>query len=114
MSGYQIGARTQRLRRVLGGLGFTAPADSRWRERAACVGVDPELFYPVGTGEQLLVQVEAAKRVCAGCPVRRECLADVMGSEDPGQRWGICGGLSPAERSELFAAHRASGAREVA
>jgi WhiB family redox-sensing transcriptional regulator len=106
----RIGIRDQRIRLVLGELGFTGAGESGWRERARCTGVDPELFYPVGAGSQVAVQVGQAKRVCAGCPVRALCLADAMAGEDPAMRWGVTGGLSPAERAELFAARR----REVA
>lgn len=102
--------RTERVRRLLAELGFTGPGMAGWRERGACLGVDPELFYPVGEGVAVAAQTDRARRVCAGCPVRTECLAEVMASEDPGLRWGIAGGLSPVDRSELFARSR----REVA
>jgi WhiB family redox-sensing transcriptional regulator len=46
-----------------------------WRTRAACRGEDPELFFPIGTtGRDYDAQVEEAKTVCRGCPVRIECL----------------------------------------
>ena len=35
-----------------------------------------------------------------------ECLADVMDSEDPVERFGVCGGLSADERTQLFARDR--------
>lgn len=40
----------------------------RWRARAACRELDPELFYPE-RGESLA----AAKAVCADCPVVAAC-----------------------------------------
>ena len=110
----RIGQRAERVRLALVDLGFTGPGVASWREQAGCTGTDPELFYPVGTGAQLLAQTTRAKQVCAGCPVRALCLADVMASEDPASRWGITGGLSPAERSQLFSARRDQDAREVA
>lgn len=43
---------------------------SDWRDQAACLGLDPDLFFPeknaTGTARQ-------AKKVCAVCPVREEC-----------------------------------------
>lgn len=39
--------------------------------------------------------------MCATCPVRAECLADVLSWEKPGFRIGIWGGLGPAEREAL-------------
>jgi WhiB family redox-sensing transcriptional regulator len=75
-----------------------------WHLDAACAGVDPEVFYPLDLGPDS-AGVAAAKQVCAVCPVRAECLADVMAAEDPARRWGISGGTTPAERAALFAAH---------
>jgi WhiB family transcriptional regulator, redox-sensing transcriptional regulator len=76
-----------------------------WHLDAACVGADPEIFYPLDLGQDS-AGVAAAKRICAGCPVRAQCLADVMAAEDPARRWGISGGATPAERAALFAAQR--------
>ena len=48
-----------------------------WRQFAACRSADPELFFPVpapGPGPGLR-QGEEAKAICAGCPVRGQCLA---------------------------------------
>lgn len=108
------GNRLDRVRRLLDGLGYTARKVEGWRENAGCAGVDPELFYPEGAGPVVRAQVQAAKRICAGCPVRELCLAEVMGSEDPALRWGVSGGLSAAERAELFAAQRRERLGEVA
>lgn len=98
--------RSERVCRLLGELGFSGPGMAGWREQGACLGVDPELFYPVGEGVAVARQTEQARQVCAGCPVRAECLADVLATEDPALRWGIVGGLSPVERSELFTRNR--------
>ena len=87
-------------------LGSTGAGEQGWRERAACGGADPELFYPVGTGAPARELVAEAKQVCAGCPVRQWCLADAMASEDPALRWGVVGGLTPAERTQLFVQRR--------
>jgi WhiB family redox-sensing transcriptional regulator len=108
------GVRPERVRAVVASLGFTAPIERDWRERAACSGTDPEVFYPVGTGSRIYAEVAAAKRVCAACLVREMCLAEAMASEDPAMRWGVVGGLSAAERSELFENRRAHQIGEVA
>jgi WhiB family redox-sensing transcriptional regulator len=110
----QIGMRTERVRRLLVELGFTGAAVRDCRERAACVGRDPELFYPVGAGPQVGEQIAAAKAVCAGCPVRELCLGDAMASEDPASRWGVTGGLSATERTRLFDTRRREQRRAVA
>ncbi|WP_344163711.1 WhiB family transcriptional regulator [Kribbella yunnanensis] len=69
-----------------------------WILAAACRNEDPELFFPIGTTGPSLLQVEAAKRVCARCPVRPDCLESALGS---GQDAGIWGGLTELERREL-------------
>jgi WhiB family redox-sensing transcriptional regulator len=103
-----------RVTRLAARLGFDRPGSAGWHRDAACAGRDPELFYPVEEDPRQLARINRAKQVCAGCPVRGLCLADVMASEDPGLRWGVTGGLSPAERSALFAARRAGVNRKAA
>jgi WhiB family redox-sensing transcriptional regulator len=78
-----------------------------WHLDAACIGVDPEIFYPLDLAPDS-AGVAVAKRICGGCPVRAQCLAEVMAAEDPARRWGISGGTTPAERAALFAAQRTS------
>lgn len=66
-----------------------------WRSQAACRDVDPELFFPVADSGPLVEwQVQEAKAVCDGCPVRAECLAFALRALTD----GIAGGLTPAER----------------
>jgi WhiB family redox-sensing transcriptional regulator len=108
------GLSNRRIRALLDALGFTGVAGSYWRDDAACAGRDPELFYALGTGPHISTQVRQAKQICAGCPVRQQCLADVMATEDPAQRWGVTGGLSAAERSALFVTRRDARVGEVA
>ena len=64
-----------------------------WSERAACLNLDPELWFPE-RGESN----RAAKRVCAACPVRDECLEYALDAREP---YGVWGGLSEQERSQL-------------
>ena len=64
-----------------------------WRAFAACEGMDPDLFFPVTEDEEA-----APKAVCQRCPVAEECLAYAM---TKGEKWGIWGGLTPKERSQL-------------
>ncbi|MDX3586705.1 WhiB family transcriptional regulator [Streptomyces europaeiscabiei] len=70
-----------------------------WLRRAACVGEDPELFFPVGTTGPAIDDVATAKRVCARCPVRRECLNWALGNR---QTAGVWGGMGEEERTELL------------
>jgi hypothetical protein len=84
-----------------------------WRDAAACTRVDPEIFYPVDETPHSPA-VAYAKRVCAGCPVRKVCLADVMAWEDPARRWGVTGGLTAVERAARFARDRSTAPRRRA
>lgn len=70
-----------------------------WRSRAACRDSDPETFFPAAeAGPAYERQVAEAKAVCAGCPVRAECLDEALARIPD----GIAGGLTPAERRRLF------------
>lgn len=85
----------------------TTAAGRDWRNDAECADVDAEIFYPLDldpTGPA----VASAREICADCPVRLDCLLDVMEGEDPARRWGITAGLTPDERADLFAGRRLS------
>jgi WhiB family redox-sensing transcriptional regulator len=69
-----------------------------WRDRAACLGEDPELFFPDGNTRPALVQAEEAKAVCRRCEVTATCLKWAIES---GQEAGVWGGLSEEERRAL-------------
>jgi WhiB family transcriptional regulator, redox-sensing transcriptional regulator len=64
-------------------------------------GTDPELWFPDDTAPDYPARVAAARRVCAGCPVRTACLADRMRSESTGSRFGVAAGTTPEERDAL-------------
>jgi WhiB family transcriptional regulator, redox-sensing transcriptional regulator len=78
-------------------LGTRAPME--WLRRAACVGEDPELFFPVGTQGPALRDIAAAKRVCARCPVTLECLDLALSDR---QTSGVWGGTCEQERDALL------------
>ncbi|MBW3620207.1 MAG: WhiB family transcriptional regulator [Actinobacteria bacterium] len=69
-----------------------------WRSRSACIDEDPELFFPIGTTGPAVEQADAAKRVCARCDVREECLEYALASN---QDAGVWGGLTEDERRTL-------------
>lgn len=62
----------------------------RWVRLAACNGLDSELFFPT-KGEA----AEAAKAVCALCPVRLPCLNHALINNE---KFGVWGGFSYKER----------------
>ncbi len=64
----------------------------------ACTDEDPELFFPIGTTGPAVDQADAAKRVCARCDVREECLEFALATN---QDAGVWGGLTEDERRTL-------------
>jgi WhiB family redox-sensing transcriptional regulator len=69
-----------------------------WRDRAACLDEDGELFFSVGKTGPALLQIEKAKAVCRRCEVINNCLSWAMES---GQDAGVWGALSDDERRAL-------------
>lgn len=69
-----------------------------WRDSAACLDADPELFFPVGNTGPAVEQIDAAKSVCASCRVTETCLQYAL---DTNQDSGVWGGLSEDERRAL-------------
>jgi WhiB family redox-sensing transcriptional regulator len=65
-------------------------AAERWRSRAACRGTNPALFYDLHPDA-----IDAAKAVCARCPVRTQCRAQAVAA---GEEFGVWGGLAADER----------------
>jgi WhiB family redox-sensing transcriptional regulator len=69
-----------------------------WRNRATCLGVDPELFFPIGNTGPALLQIEEARAICRRCEVVDTCLRWAMESSAD---TGVWGGLSDDERRNL-------------
>src|ERR1700758_5525879 len=76
--------------------------DRRWQERANCLGVDPDLFFP-----ERGASTKEAKAVCNNCEVRLDCLEYALRH---GEKFGIWGGMSGRGRP----ARRPRGAGSVA
>ncbi len=76
------------------------PMSLAWRQRAACRGVDPDIFYPV-TDEE----AEDAKAVCFGCPVKEACLEWALSSRE---KEGVWGGATERERRRIIRRRRRS------
>ena len=69
-----------------------------WRDDAACLRADPDLFFPIGTTGPALGQVDQAKRICLACPVRTPCLQWALGQ---GILSGVWGGTTEEERRAI-------------
>jgi WhiB family redox-sensing transcriptional regulator len=73
--------------------------DAPWRDRAACLGMDKGVFFQDGG------HADAAKRVCAECPVRSECLDYAIANHE---RHGIWGGYGREDRLRIAARRRSA------
>jgi WhiB family redox-sensing transcriptional regulator len=78
-----------------------------WRALGACLSADPDLFFPISATGSSAAQADAAKAICAGCPVHSQCLGFALGHRDV---QGIWGGTPDDERRKL----RRAGARAAA
>lgn len=73
--------------------GFSTEPPPAWQEQAICAQTDPDAFFPEKGGT-----TREAKRVCAGCEVKDECLQHAL---DNDERYGVWGGLSERERRSV-------------
>ena len=71
-----------------------------WRQRSACRGVDPDIFYPA-TDEE----AGEAKAICEQCPVREPCLEYALANRE---RDGVWGGATERERRRIVRQRRKS------
>jgi WhiB family transcriptional regulator, redox-sensing transcriptional regulator len=71
-----------------------------WRQYARCLGADPELFHPHADDP-----ADAAKAICAVCPVREPCLEYAITARE---KQGVWGGLTEKERRRLIRQRRRS------
>lgn len=67
---------------------------AEWREQAACLNHDPELWFPTTKAE---ADSRPARQVCAGCPVRKPCFDDAMDN----RLHGIWAGTTTDERTAI-------------
>jgi WhiB family redox-sensing transcriptional regulator len=69
-----------------------------WRADSACLGTDPDLFFPISATGRSAKQVAAAKAICARCPVRSACFEFALTQRDI---QGIWGGSTDEERKKM-------------
>lgn len=73
-----------------------------WHDEGICQTTDPAIFYPEPGDSDT-----TARKICAGCPVRRTCLDHALTKPE----WhGVWGGISQNERRRLIRARRAEAA----
>lgn len=69
------------------------PVHHPWMDDAACLDVDPDMFFATDWHE-----VERAKNICDGCPVRRQCLQLALNNVE---QYGVFGGLTREQRRRV-------------
>jgi WhiB family redox-sensing transcriptional regulator len=88
----------------------TAMANSEWWRQGACLSAEPDLFFPISShGAAGGADAARAKRICAGCQVRCECLDYALRTR---QVHGIWGGSTEDERRILQNRARKAAARQ--
>ena len=75
-----------------------------WALRAACKNEQPDQLFVRGAEQN------KAMMVCAGCPVRSECLAEALDNQI---EWGVWGGMTERERRALLRRRPAASWRKV-
>jgi WhiB family redox-sensing transcriptional regulator len=71
-----------------------------WRQKGACRGLDPEIFYPVSDDD-----AGTAKAVCDTCVVREACLEYALSNREHD---GVWGGATERERRRIVRQRRKS------
>lgn len=72
-----------------------------WQYEGACRKVDPDAFFSpeAERGMRRQRREEAAKALCARCPVIDQCREHALSVQEP---YGVWGGLSESERQQLL------------
>ena len=72
-----------------------------WQYKGACRDLDPEMFFhPDGErGPRRRNRENAAKAICASCPVIAACRTHALAVQEP---YGIWGGLSEDDRTAIL------------
>ena len=71
-----------------------------WRDKGACRGIDPDVFYPDEDDD-----ASVAKAVCDLCVVRQACLEHALTSRE---KDGVWGGATERERRRMIRQRRRS------
>ena len=69
-----------------------------WRDKGACRGIDPNVFYPADDEP-----ADEAKEICAVCSVRQACLEYALSSRE---KEGVWGGATERERRRIIRQRR--------
>ncbi len=76
-----------------------------WNKRAACKGMDTNVFYPDPDTPDEEAEAAVAKAICASCSVREACLEYALAKRE---KEGIWGGMTERERRRILRQRRKS------
>lgn len=76
----------------------THPGNSDWRDQAACVGEDPEIFFPLSDFSAPGAESSLARAICRTCPVIIACRTWAI---DHGEDDGIWGATTAIQRRAI-------------
>lgn len=73
-----------------------------WQVNGNCRGMDESIFFHPDRerGRARAARENAAKAICADCPVKVQCAAHAIDAREPFGTWG---GISETERAVLLA-----------
>ena len=80
---------------------------TEWQQRGLCRANDSEIFFPPAHFEhkpEREAREAKAKAICAGCPVRVDCLTWALAVREP---YGVWGGASEGDRKQMLGGRRA-------
>ena len=110
---HAVGTTIYIARRTIGSgeLVTTTGGGMTWRDEAACVGDDPNLFFRMNTenprggwtvqqGAEAAAKTLEAHRICGTCPVQQECLNFAVRTPYLHDH-GIWAGTNPAQRQTI-------------
>ena len=73
--------------------------DDSWKAKAACRGMNTELWYPKQNGGH---PYTLPRQICLGCDVRPDCLAYILTLESrEGPRHGMWAATTPEQRLRM-------------
>ncbi|MEU6406832.1 WhiB family transcriptional regulator [Streptomyces sp. NPDC046985] len=71
---------------------------SDWRDQAACVGEDPDIFFPLADSVAPGAETALARSICRRCPVLLACRTWAI---ERGEDEGIWGATTAAQRRAI-------------
>jgi WhiB family redox-sensing transcriptional regulator len=74
-------------------MGYAMSWNEDWASQAQCKETRPDELFVRGAAQN------RAKQMCAGCPVKTECLAEALDNQ---MEWGVWGGMTERERRAIL------------